>query len=106
MTADDLSTRFADLPGAELVVKGLQDLTNHAVSAEALLVLVASPRLRDLGIDVPPSTSVARPFEHRLYELLEDTHGLDAFSRYNALLRRIVSFSRALESDRSRRGNL
>jgi hypothetical protein len=99
MGFDDLATELAHRPGAALVVKGLQDLAVGRCSAEALLLLVAGPRLRGLGIDVPPLPSVPRPFEHRLYELLENSHGADAFSRYNSLIRRIVSFARAVERE-------
>jgi hypothetical protein len=88
------------LPGAELVVKGLRDLGEEHYSVEAMLVLVAGPRLRRLGLAVPPCASVPRPYEHQLYALLEQTRGRDAYSRYNALIRRIVSFARALERER------
>ena len=91
---------FEGLPGAELVVRGLANLTASEFTEEALLVLVAAPRLRRLGI-VISEISVQRPFEHRLYELLEERYGHDAYSRYNSLLRRIISFSRALERERA-----
>jgi hypothetical protein len=89
----------SNLPGAELVSKGLYDLEAGIVSEESLLVMVASPRLKSLGIDVPVLSEISLPYEHALYSLLEDTHGADAYSRYNSLVRRIVSFSRALERE-------
>jgi len=55
---------------------------------------MASPRLRALGFDVP--VSVGAGPSHRLYELLE-REGPGAYSRYNALVRRMVSFARAAE---------
>jgi hypothetical protein len=63
---------------------------------ESLLVEVGAPRLRALGISVPAAAN-AEPPEHRLYDLLarEDADG--AHSRYNALIRRLVSFERAAE---------
>jgi hypothetical protein len=66
----------------------------------ALLVLIAAPRLRRLGFEIPDRPDIERPYEHRFYELLEATHGASAYSRYNSLLRRIVSFCRALEHRR------
>ena len=39
----------------------------------------------------------------RLFRLLSRTHGDDAFGRYNALLRRLVSFTRALDAAATRR---
>lgn len=84
----------ADLPGSELVSKGLADLAAGRETESALLVALAAPRLRTLGIDVPPGGG-DRP-SHRLYELIaSQTDG--AYSRYNALLARMVSFARAAE---------
>lgn len=83
------------LPGADLVESGLRDLAAGRPSAEALLVLIGAPRLRRLGVDVPAS-EVQCP-EHELYRLLSRTDADSAHSRYNALIRRLVSFERALE---------
>lgn len=82
----------ADLPGAELVVAGLRDLAVGAQSVEALLVSIGAPRLSSLGFVVPEP--VADP-EHRLYKLLAEDDPDSAHSRYNALVRRLVSFERA-----------
>jgi hypothetical protein len=84
----------ADLPGHELVSEGIADLDDGRESESALLVAMAAPRLRALGFDVPDG-GVERP-SHRLYELLEEQDG-GAHSRYNALVARVVSFSRAAE---------
>jgi hypothetical protein len=84
---------FAGLPGADLVERGLADLTAGRVSIEALLASVGAPRLQMLGVDV--SRPLDHP-EHRLYELLSRDAGDAAHSRYNALIRRLVSFERAL----------
>jgi hypothetical protein len=80
------------LPGADLVERGLTDLAHGRETAEALLVSIGAPRLRSLGFAVPPT--LASP-EHRLYELLAREHGDAAHSRYNALVRRLVSFEHA-----------
>jgi hypothetical protein len=89
----------ANLPGHELVSAGLVDLRAGRESEESLLVSMAASRLRALGFEVPAST-VKRP-SHRLYELL--SHEPGAHSRYNALVRRMVSFARAAESASPRR---
>lgn len=83
-----------DMPGADLVSKGLEDLAQAVESAEALLVSVGAPRLRAAGLELPRSFPDA---EHRLYRLLSEKHGDDTHSQYNALIRRLVSFERALE---------
>jgi hypothetical protein len=85
------------LPGADLVEQGLADLANDVESESALLVSIGAERLRRLGVDIP--STVASP-EHRLYGLLQRQHGDEAHSRYNALIRRLVSFERAAECAR------
>jgi hypothetical protein len=94
-TAGVTSVIDDSLPGADLIRTGLEDVRQGRESVEALLVLVGAPRLRRLGIDVP-ERGVARP-EHRLYELLARSESDTAHSRYNALIRRLVSFERAAE---------
>ena len=84
----------ADLPGHEIVSEGIEDLVAGRESESALLVAMAAPRLRRLGLHVPEGGG-ARP-SHRLYELLADT-GEGPHSRYNALVARVVSFARAAE---------
>lgn len=84
------------LPGADLIREGLRDLERGVESVPALLVLVGAPRLRELGIAVPRDASDA-PAEHRLYDLLATDDSDTAHSRYNALIRRLVSFERAAE---------
>jgi len=86
------------LPGADLVEAGLADLRGGIESIEALLVLIGAPRLRACGVDVP-AVSVESP-EHRLYATLEAEDSDSAHSRYNALIRRLVSYERALECAR------
>ena len=82
------------LPGQDLVEAGVADLQQGSETVEALLVSIGASRLRAVGLDVPA------PFqspEIRLYELLRREHGDDAHGRYNALVRRLVSFERAAE---------
>ena len=86
--------RFDGLPGGDLLAAGLRDLDRGAVTIPALLVAIGAPRLRRAGIDVPPTPPGP---EHRLYRLLERDLGDAAHARYNSLLRRLVSFERAVE---------
>ena len=85
------------VPGSDLVGKGLDDVAAGAVTIESLLVAIAAPRLRALGYSVPASADEP---ELRLYELLAAECGDGAHNRYNALIRRIVSFQRAAECAR------
>ena len=85
---------MAMLPGQDLVEAGLRDLARGEASIEALLVSIGAPRLRTLGLlDSEPLPNA----EHRLYELLAGEDPDSAHSRYNALVRRLVSFERAAE---------
>ena len=92
---------LAWLPGAELIEEGLRDLTEARESIPALLVRIGRPRLERLGIELPveagPRASHQELPEHRLYHLLAATDPDSAHSRYNALIRRLVSFERAAE---------
>jgi hypothetical protein len=85
--------RIDHLPGGDLIQRGLADLAAERESAEALLVAIGAPRLRKLGFQVPDVADA----EHKLYGLLSRESGNDAHSRYNALLRKLVSFERAAE---------
>jgi hypothetical protein len=85
---------FERLPGGDLVARGLEDLARSRETEEALLVSIAAPRLRSLGLPVAAPLPDA---EHRLYERLAEEDPDSAHSRYNALLRRLTSFESALE---------
>ena len=83
------------LPGNELIESGVEDLREGRETVAALLVAVGAPRLKRLGINLPDS--LPENPEHRLYDLLEREGSDSAHSRYNALIRRLVSFERAAE---------
>jgi hypothetical protein len=84
----------AALPGADLIDAGLSDLAAGIDSIPAFLVSIGAPRLEGLGFVLP--RKIARP-EERLYSALENGDPDGAHSRYNALIRRLVSFERAVE---------
>jgi hypothetical protein len=84
------------LPGGELVRKGLADLAERRESPESLLLEIGRPRLERLGLVLGPPRPEGDGFpEHRLYLLLASSDPRRAHSRYNALVRRLVSFERA-----------
>jgi hypothetical protein len=86
---------YEALPGGDLVEKGLRDLEAGHETTEALLVAIGAARLRAAGIPVPEAK-----FEHperRLYEILAREDQDSAHSRYNSLLRKLVSFEDAAE---------
>jgi hypothetical protein len=81
------------MPGADRVKQGLRDLGQEAVTVESLLVSIGAPALRRLGFVVSRPHGEA---ELRLYHLLTARHGAGAHARYNALVRELVSFQRAV----------
>lgn len=85
------------LPGAELVTSGIEALKRGDLTIEALLVCVGATRMRLAGLEIPPSPPLAQPPEIELYLAIGAEHPEDAHSRYNALIRRLVSFERSLE---------
>ena len=91
----EAASNLAGLPGADLVERGLADLAAGQESTEALLVSIGAPKLRSLGLEVRAPLSDP---EHRLYKMLASSDSDSAHSRYNALVRRLVSFEQALAS--------
>jgi hypothetical protein len=83
------------LPGAELVRAGLSDLARGVESIPALLVAIGAPRLRSAGIELPERLPDSP--ERRLYDHLAREDADSAHSRYNAWIRRLVSYERARE---------
>ena len=86
--------RMNSLPGSDLIAAGIRDLESEKETLPALLVAIGAPRLRSLGIELPPRLP-SNP-EHRLYDLLSAIGPNSAHSKYNALIRRLVSFERAI----------
>ena len=83
---------FEGLPGAGLIEQGLADLARSEETVPSLLVSIGFPRLRLLGIGVPPPIPDA---ERRLYHLLALDGTDSAHGRFNALVRTLASFERA-----------
>lgn len=96
MSLDETANQgTAPLPGQDLIEAGVGDLRDGRETIAALLVAIGAPRLLRLGIELPDQLP-ADP-EHRLYALLAQEGSDSAHSRYNALIRRLVSFERAAE---------
>ena len=86
-----------DLPGADLVAAGIKDLKRGKFTIEALLVAVGAHRLRAAGLPVPEASGWPRVPEHALYDAIGRSGVGNSHARYNSLIRRLVSFERALE---------
>lgn len=84
------------LPGAELILPGLEDLQNGKNdTVGALLIAIALTRLTNAGLTIPKTPLAAEP-ELTLYAHLKNER-TDAYPYYNALLASLVSFCNALE---------
>ena len=83
------------LPGHELILQGLSDLESGRETAQSLLIAIGAERLRRVGIAIP--AGMPSDPEHRLYALLARDDSDSAHSRYNAMIRQLVSFERAAE---------
>jgi hypothetical protein len=94
-----MAVQFRHLPGGDVVEQGLADLERGIESVPGLVAAIGSPRLRSLGIAVPLTTTTESP-ELRLYALVSTPDDNGGHARYNALIRRLVSFERALACER------
>lgn len=91
------TVELTGLPGADLIATGLDDLGQGRETIPSLLVSIGAPRLQRLGYAVPQG--IPEP-EQRLYALVARDDPAGAHSRYNAWVRRLVSFERAAECAR------
>ena len=80
-----------------MITAGIADLRDGRRTQEALLVAVGAERLRAAGLAVPRLAAQKGAPEQELYSFLAAADPDSAHGRYNALIRRLVSFERALE---------
>lgn len=84
----------ADLPGADLIQAGIDDLMAGRRTIPAMLVACAPARMTRIGLPLPV-TAIEDP-ESALYDLVVlDVGERRAHGRYNALRRQLLSFLRA-----------
>lgn len=88
---------LAELPGGDLIERGVADYAAGRVTLESCLLAIGWPRLQRGGLDLPGKTPQHFPEpEMQLYTLLRNEGG-DAYSRYNALMRQLISFEQSLD---------
>lgn len=92
---------IAGFPGEELLRRGLDDFRFHRRTIPACLVGIARTRLLRAGLISGATNDDLIEPELQLYRLLRQEKG-DAYSRYNALLRELVSFEMALDRKQGR----
>jgi hypothetical protein len=92
-------TGLEGLPAAERIQRGLRDAAANQMTVDALLVTIASRRLRDLGLPVEVHGSPVVEPELALYELLGSLSA-DPYYAYRAALAELDSFIASLEARR------
>ena len=95
MNSTSIHRLISGLPGARRVAEGLHDYRESRHTLASCLVRMARPRLAKVGLmEALPGHDTQAELD--LYQLLAPT-GNQAHSRYNALIRELVSFERALD---------
>lgn len=95
MIHPDLTELVSDLPGADRILQGVSDHQKNLHTIPSCLVRIARPRLCRAGL-MEPSPQYDTHAELDLYQLLA-SEGNQAHSRYNALIRELISFEHALD---------
>ncbi len=90
------SELISGLPGESLVREGLADLRAGHHTVPACLAAIARRRLSQAGLLGETFLPQSDEPELELYRMLRREGG-DAYSRYNSLVRELVSFENALD---------
>jgi len=90
---------FLDLdqyPGGDLIQQGIIDSQANRQTIFSCLIQIGFPTLSKMNL-LPPEIQLLtqEDAELTLYRILRSETG-DAYSRYNALMRRLISFERAI----------
>jgi hypothetical protein len=91
-----------DLPGEEILLDGLPDFFAGRVTVASCLICIGLPRLQRAGAIPAEARSFITEPESTLYALLRQEGG-NAYARYNAWIRRLISLEQALEQRRARK---
>lgn len=95
---------LSGLPGAERILAGLRDYAQNLPTVNACLVRIARRRLSRAGLlDEIPAADDGAELELYSHFVHEKSR---AHSRYNALLRELVSFEHALDHRLTRCSNV
>jgi len=94
-----LADQFENLPGGSRIAAGLEDRAAGRKGINACLVRIASPRLSKAGY-LDSSETPDLTAELDLYEILLTEPG-NPYGRYNALMRELISFEHAFDSQQA-----
>jgi len=87
--------QIKNLPGSHHIIDGLRDLAANRHTIASCLVRIAQHRLARTGL-IPKEDQKDDNAELDLYAMLSQ-EGTQAYSRYNSLIRELVSFEHALD---------
>ena len=96
--------QIKNLPGAHHIIDGLRDLAANRHTIASCLVRIARHRLARTGL-IEKDDHKDDDAELDLYAMLAQ-EGNQAYSRYNSLIRELVSFEHALDHQLSRSMNM
>ena len=101
-----MMSSLGHLPGGELIAQGLQDCAAGRITPAACLIAMGWPRLKRAGMKLLEREMHRVPDpERQLYQLL-CAEGTDAYSRYNSLIRQLISFEHSFEHEQARSNGL
>ncbi len=91
-----IASGLESLPGGEIIRQGLTDYVAGDCTIPACLVEIAHRRLSRAGLLPASAARLMADPERQLYSLLRQEKG-DAYSRYNSLIRELISFEQAID---------
>lgn len=83
-----------NLPGGDIILPGFDDLESNKETIASLLISIASQNIMRAGVQV--SRVIPDP-EIKLYQILCDEFGNRAHSKFNSLIRLLISFEKSLK---------
>lgn len=86
---------YSGLPGADWILRGVDELVHGKLTPEAYCVAGATSLLRENGVDLPAATPIPAEPEIRFYLSLAGQSD-DPYGTYNAMRRELDSFVVAL----------
>ena len=89
---------WVGFPGASWIATGLKDLAHKEPTLASMAVLIAQPRLAEIGFVFPEYEvdGMADP-EKSLHNMLCAQYGNDANAAFNAIRQELVSFANAFD---------
>jgi hypothetical protein len=97
---------WENMPGADAILPGLDDLKKQRLTLAACLVSIAWPRIQAIDFSAVQHIQPLPQPEIQLYNFL-GTQGGDTYGQYQSWIRRVIRFEHAIDHHlrRTTRGN-